>query len=705
MFRLLQWNKRLKAALKKRLNTYASPQSALVLEPSQKSINSNTLIFYVILGIVLSASVFINFFYEKNEDILIGIFELIIASAGLFAGFLLGSSRSRVEADHYLKQLIKQYNQRKRVERKISLSEDRLENQQLALATLTQNQLHDWHDPSEVFREMAMISAQTLNVERVGVWLLNADKTQLNCSDLYLKSVHLHSATEPLIKQELPIYFNALENNRLLIANDVTQAEATSELVSDYMRAHNIGATLESTIWLNDQFIGVICHEHVGGARTWTLDEQNYASAIASLASLTIETHRRHQAEQALKEHSGKLEQTVQARTQLLHESDKRFSYVVQNAPIAILLIDRKGKIADLNAEAQSATGYSREELLGKHFIRLVVAKESRHKAVVVAARTLVGENFRNVELMLQNAKGEKYEYECSIGMSAKSVNDGSGLMVAIAQNISQQKMLEKSLITARQSAEAADRTKSMFVASMSHELRTPLNSIIGFLGVVLQGISGDLNPLQKGQLDRAYQSSKHLLLLISDVLEVSKIEAGFLQVNSEKFELKPLLAEVEHAVQHLATGKKLAISIDCTAKLMLETDRGRLYQVLLNVLSNAVKYTEQGSVKVKARLENKQLTISCKDTGIGIDEASFTKLFQPFERVESHLTIKTPGTGLGLYLTHKILTQLLGGNIVVSSKLGQGSTFTIIMPMDNVTTTVQKTVSSKDNKIEEPVS
>jgi signal transduction histidine kinase len=243
-----------------------------------------------------------------------------------------------------------------------------------------------------------------------------------------------------------------------------------------------------------------------------------------------------------------------------------------------------------------------------------------------------------------------------------------------------------------------------MFVASMSHELRTPLNSIIGFIGVVLQGISGDLNTAQKGQLDRAYESSKHLLLLISDVLDVSKIEAGFLQLNTEKFELKPVLSELEHAVQHLMTGKTVALSFDCADNLRLVTDRKRLYQVLLNVLSNAVKYTEQGSVIVSACIENEQLRIACKDTGIGIAETDFDKLFQPFERVESPLKIKTSGTGLGLYLSHKIVTQLLGGHIEVNSKLGQGSMFTIIMPINTPLVAAQKMSVVIETNAEESV-
>jgi PAS domain S-box-containing protein len=362
-----------------------------------------------------------------------------------------------------------------------------------------------------------------------------------------------------------------------------------------------------------------------------------------------------------------------------LLESEKRFSYVVKHAPIPILILNSKGDIVEANPEAQAASGYT-ETIVGKNFIELIVSAESRKKAIVTAANAMKGKEFRNVELVLQNASGERIEYECSLGSVNQHKEEGQ--VVAIARNVSGQKALQTSLIEAREAAESADRTKSMFIASMSHELRTPLNSIIGFLGVVLQGMSGELNLKQKDQLGRAYYSAKHLLSLISDVIDISKIEAGFLSAYVEKFDLNPLLKEVEHAVMHLVEEKQLILTIDCPAKLMLETDRRRLYQVVLNVVSNAVKYTEDGSVKVKASIKNTQLVIVVKDTGIGMDEAGLARLFKPFERIDSRLRIKTLGTGLGLYLTRKILSQLLGGVIEVESKLDAGSTFTITVPI-----------------------
>jgi PAS domain S-box-containing protein len=564
----------------------------------------------------------------------------------------------------------------------INKTNNRLIKQQKALALLTQNQLRTEQPMDDIFKEYVQVAAQTLDVERVSIWLFNDAKTQLECKSLYLKSTHTFTNINPLAANDLPVYFEALATHRVIDITNAMQDPVTAEFKPSYLPANNIGAMLDGTIRLNGETIGVICLEHTGSTRAWTLDEQSFVGSITDICRISLETCRRRIAEQEVLKLNEHLEQEVVARALLLRESEMRYNYVLQHAPIPILILKKNGEIVEVNPEAEAAFGAPREDMLGKVFVETVVANESRKTAVSMAARSLKGEAFRNVELMLKNVNGTKIEHVCSIGMVTETDDGDQGQMVAIAQNISQQKALQLSLIKAREAAESADRIKSMFVASMSHELRTPLNSIIGFLGVVLQGMSGELNVKQKDQLGRAYNSSKHLLSLITDVIDISKIEAGFLQVHIEKFELATLFTEVQHAVQHLAEEKGLVLNIDCPPQLKLETDRKRLYQVVLNVVSNALKYSEQGAVKVLATIKGRQLIVTVEDTGIGIDEAGLANLFKPFVRIDSHLKIRTLGTGLGLYLTKKILSQLLGGEIVVKSQLGQGSIFTISLPI-----------------------
>lgn len=684
LFRLYQWDSKLKDSLDKRFNeaSLLEPEQNQHLAASKKIMQTNIFAFVVMVLIIFSTFIFTYDYFEKSENRLLGIIEFVVVLMGLLGGFTLGSLWRRYEADTSFLQLQNQTKQREVAERQLSLIEQRQVKQQQALVALTRSQLRPWQDAEEVYREIVQLAAETLEADRASVWLFDESQQQLDCMSLFIKSKQLHTVAKPLEAKQLPQYFRQLIEHRVIAANDVNTNLATAEFAGGYLKENNIGALLDGTIWLNNEVVGVVCVEHVGGVREWTLDEQNFVGSLTDYCRLVIESCKRRTAEQALMRLSALQEETIAERTRSLRESESRYSYVVQHAPIPILLISSDGNIINANPEALSAGNFKPEDVIGKNFIETIVAKESRKKALNTAVLALKGNEFRDVELLLQSSDGKKVEYLCSIGTTNRTTSTGEGEMVAIAQNISQQKALQSTLIKAREAAESADRIKSMFVASMSHELRTPLNSIIGFLGVVLQGMSGELNLKQKDQLGRAYHSAKHLLSLISDVIDISKIEAGFLQVHVEKVSLKQLFIEVQHAVSYLAEEKRLALKIDCGDTLQLETDRKRLYQVVLNVVSNALKYTEQGAVTVIAAIKKDTLLIDVTDTGIGIAEADLLQLFKPFERIDSHLKVKTLGTGLGLYLTRKILSQLLGGSIEVKSKHGLGSTFTIKVPL-----------------------
>ena len=246
-----------------------------------------------------------------------------------------------------------------------------------------------------------------------------------------------------------------------------------------------------------------------------------------------------------------------------------------------------------------------------------------------------------------------------------------------------QKQLLEQNafqLAEANDKLKDLDRLKSMFIASMSHELRTPLNSIIGFTGIILSERAGKLEPKQRDFLSRSYKSSKHLLALISDVIDISKIESGKVEAYPEQFSLNEVLAEVlDCASSHRKEDVELKTTIP--AGIEMYSDRKRVLQCILNLLSNALKYTEKRSVHLSVTEIDGQIEIKVEDTGIGISEADMENLFQPFERFHTPLRISEAGTGLGLYLTRKLTTEVLAGSLHAESSLGKGSTFYLTLP------------------------
>jgi len=386
-----------------------------------------------------------------------------------------------------------------------------------------------------------------------------------------------------------------------------------------------------------------------------------------------------------------------------LQESERKYRELVQNANSIILRWNREGQITFLNEFGQKFFGYSETEILGRHVIGTIVPETES--------------TGRNLQPLMDEicAYPEKFEHSINenmrhngervwIAWTNKTVVNDRGQVVevlSIGSDITERKQAEAELEKYRLHLEdlvnertveleqaniklkELDRLKSMFIASMSHELRTPLNSIIGFTGMTLQGLSGALNDEQKDNLARVYQSAKHLLSLITDVIDISKIEAGRIDSFPEVVSLKKIIDEAIVTIEPQLKDKQLTLKVDMPADMNLNTDRKRLLQCLINFLSNGVKFTEKGGITITARDRNADVEISVTDTGIGIAEKEMPKLFEAFERLDTHLRVKAGGTGLGLYLTKKLATDILQGSVSVQSIEGQGSMFTLRVPRD----------------------
>jgi PAS domain S-box-containing protein len=241
--------------------------------------------------------------------------------------------------------------------------------------------------------------------------------------------------------------------------------------------------------------------------------------------------------------------------------------------------------------------------------------------------------------------------------------------------------LLTEDLSEAVDKAESADRLKSAFLATMSHELRTPLNSIIGFTGILLQKMVGELNPEQEKQLRMVQGSAYHLLDLINDVLDISKIEADQIVLTPTDFNFQVAAQNTVDKITPLAGKKGLSLQVDLPAeKITLHADQRRVEQVLINLLNNAVKFTDKGSVTLKCEVDEKHLHVHIIDTGIGISPENRETLFMPFRQIDTGIARQYEGTGLGLSIC-KRLVNLMDGNIGVNSELGKGSDFYFSLP------------------------
>ncbi len=255
--------------------------------------------------------------------------------------------------------------------------------------------------------------------------------------------------------------------------------------------------------------------------------------------------------------------------------------------------------------------------------------------------------------------------------------------MYQVLDNL-EEKVAERThdLSRANEKLQELDRLKSIFISSMSHELRTPLNSIIDLTGRMLQNHAGELTHQPRDYLQRIEISGKHLVSLISDVIDVSRIEAGKVEAAPSSFKLHELLTETIDEIHIELARKGLALHTAFPNNIEMHTDRLRLHQCILNLLSNAIKFSERGEIRLSTRVDGPNIEIAVEDDGIGIDRLDMQRLFQPFEHLFQSNRKSINGAGLGLYLTKKLTTELLKGNISAESQAGVGSRFTLRIPL-----------------------
>lgn len=519
-----------------------------------------------------------------------------------------------------------------------------------------------------VLKEITEAAARTLSAQRVSIWLYNQDGSALDCIDLYDVRQQAHTSGHILSQVSYPVYFQTLEEERCIAVNDAINDKRTQELFASYLSVFGVASLLDAPIRVAGRFLGVVCHEYCGEVHHWTPEDEYFAGSIADFVSIAIEASERNNAQKALR------------------KSEAQFQAIFELSSIGIGLVDMKARIVNANPALCHMLGYQQEELCGKCFtdyVRQQRGDVERYKQLISEISTDVKELGKkphlDIERVFIHQDGRLIWAKLSVSI-IPGFDGEPEYFLAIVDDITERKETEIKLRTSQAAAEAGSRAKSEFLATMSHELRTPLNAIMGLSQLLQEEIVGSLNKKQKEYIDCIYSSGEHLLTLINSILDLSKVEAG-----KEELSLVPLLVtdvcrDVLSIVSDRATSKglKLTHEIAPQANICIADER-RIKQMLLNLLTNAIKFTHTGEITLIVAKVSEGITFTVSDTGIGIDSDHFQILFEPFKQLDSRLNRQYEGTGLGLALTRK-LARLHGGDVTVKSTLGVGSEFTLFL-------------------------
>lgn len=546
-----------------------------------------------------------------------------------------------------------------------------------ALADLIRSKELKEGDYQGFVRRVTQLMSSALMAQRVSVWRMAPEIPAIQCLDLWDAMDGVHTQGAELRQSEYPSYFRALMSKRVLVFNDVMDAEETSELAADYLPAHKVSSMLDTPLLKAGDVTGVMCLEHTGPARTWSLEEQAFCISVSDLISMVGEIHARLTAERDL-----------EISSTALMESEVRYKRAAQIANLGYWVWDQKAdRMAFATEELAKVYGTSVE-----NYIRRSSSVESDlgwyhpddraeyEKLIRTAARNKTG--YDTVVRIVRDDGSIRYLHE--VTEVVLDSNGGLSETVGILRDITEEKKLEFEREAARFEAERANKAKSEFLAAMSHEFRTPLNAIIGFSEVIRDQVFGPMGPDRYvSYIHDILGSGHHMLALVNEVLEVSTIEAGRRPIEPVPVDIRDLLSSCLRALEAKAASKevKLAADIDVSIEKVW-ADPTAIRQIVFNLIDNAIKFNRpDGTVTVTVRPSGENVQICFIDTGIGVPEHRVKDILQPFTQMDPDPTRSKDGVGLGLAIA-KALIEKHDGALTLESPPAGGTVVTVRLPV-----------------------